>query len=71
MCIPLGVQEQQIGAIAVFSLLVQKEGFSALDQELFTLLGGHAATSILAARLYSHSERKLNTIQGFIDLLTK
>mgnify|MGYP001096725761 CR=1 FL=1 len=46
-------------------------GFSALDHELFTLLGGHAATAVFAARLYSQSERKLNTIQGFIDLLTK
>jgi hypothetical protein len=71
VCIPLEVQKQPIGAIAVFSLLVQKQGFSALDHELFTLLGGHAATAILAARLYSQSERKLNTIQGFIDLLTK
>ena len=39
--------------------------------ELFTLLAGHAATAILASKLYSQSERKLNTIQGFIDLLTK
>jgi hypothetical protein len=35
------------------------------------LLAGHAATAIFAARLYSQSERKRNTIQGFIDLLTK
>ena len=35
------------------------------------MLGGHAATAIFAAQLYSQSERKLNTIQGFIDLLTK
>jgi len=39
--------------------------------ELFNMLGGHAATAIFAAKLYSQSERKLNTIQGFIDLLTK
>jgi len=71
VCIPLEVQSQPIGAIAVFSLLPQKGGFTALDHELFTLLGGHAATSILAAKIYSQSERKLNTIQGFIDLLTK
>jgi hypothetical protein len=52
-------------------LLQQKDGFSPLDHELFTVLGGHAATALFAARLYSQSERKLNTIQGFIDLLTK
>jgi nitrate/nitrite-specific signal transduction histidine kinase len=69
--IPLRVQERPIGAIAIQKLLQQKEGFSPLDHELFTLLAGHAATAIFAARLYSQSERKLNTIQGFIDLLTK
>ena len=71
VCIPLSVQRCPIGAIAIYSLLQQKDGFSALDHELFTVLGGHAATAIFAARLYSQSERKLNTIQGFIDLLTK
>jgi GAF domain-containing protein len=71
VCIPLSVQNNSIGAIAIYSLLQQKEGFSALDHELFNVLGGHAATALFAARLYSQSERKLNTIQGFIDLLTK
>lgn len=71
VCVPLVVQRRPIGAIAVYRLLAQKDGFSALDHELFNMLGGHAATAIFAAKLYSQSERKLNTIQGFIDLLTK
>jgi GAF domain-containing protein len=71
VCVPLRVQERPIGAIAIHKLLQQKAGFTPLDHELFTLLGGHAATAVFAARLYSQSERKLNTIQGFIDLLTK
>lgn len=70
VCVPLVVQNRPIGAIAVFSLLQQKDGFSPLDHELFNMLGGHAATALFAARLYSQSERKLNTIQGFIELLT-
>ena len=69
--IPLSVQSSPIGAITIYSLLQQKDGFTALDHELFSVLGGHAATALFAARLYSQSERKLNTIQGFIDLLTK
>ena len=71
VCVPLRVQERPIGAISIHKLLQQKDGFTPLDHELFTLLGGHAATAVFAARLYSQSERKLNTIQGFIDLLTK
>jgi len=70
-CIPLRVQDRPIGVIAIYSLLEQKDVFTPLDHELFTLLAGHAATAIFAAQLYSQSERKLNTIQGFIDLLTK
>lgn len=69
--IPLHIQRQPIGAIAIFSLLQQKEGFTSLDHELFNLLGAHAATALFAARLYSQSERKLNTIQGFLDLLAQ
>jgi hypothetical protein len=71
VCIPLRVDGRPIGAIAIFRLLVQKDSFTPLDHELFTLLAGHAATAICAAQLHGQSERKLNTIQGFIDLLTK
>jgi GAF domain len=71
VCIPLCVGEKPIGAIALFGLLVQKARFTPLDHELFTLLGGHAATAILAAQLHGQSERKLNTMQGLIELLTK
>jgi len=71
VCIPLIVQHRPIGLIGIFSLLQQKDGFSPLDHELFSVMGGHASTALFAARLYSQSERKLNTIQGFIDLLTK
>lgn len=69
--IPLRIDDRAIGAIAIFRLLSQKTEFTPLDHELFTLLAGHAATAIFAAQLYSQSERKLSTIQGFIDLLTK
>ena len=68
--IPLRVEDRPVGAIVIYKLLQQKDGFSALDNELFTLLAGHAATAIFASRLYAQSERKLSTIQGFIDLLT-
>jgi len=69
-CIPLKIKEQLIGVIAVFSLFEQKKKkLSRVDFELFSMLAGHAATAIFSSRLYSQSERKLSTIQGFIDLL--
>ncbi|HYA27001.1 MAG TPA: GAF domain-containing protein [Thermodesulfovibrionales bacterium] len=69
VCIPLKIKEHVIGAISIFSLLTQKEGFTNVDYELFNLLAGHAATAIFSARLYTQSERKLTTIQSFLELL--
>ena len=71
VCIPLKIKEHVIGVIVIYKLLVQKDEFTNVDYELFTLLAGHAATAVFSSRLYSDSERKLSTIQGFIDLLTK
>jgi transcriptional regulator with GAF, ATPase, and Fis domain len=71
VCIPLRIKDQTFGAIAIFSLLEQKKKrISRVDEELFSMLAGHAATAIFSAKLYSQSERKLSTIQGFIDLLS-
>lgn len=71
VCIPLKIKDHVIGVIVIYKLLVQKKNFAELDYELFTLLAGHSATAIFSSKLYSESERKLSTIQGFIDLLTK
>ncbi len=71
VCIPLKIKEHVIGVIVIYKLLVQKDDFTNVDYELFTLLAGHAATAVFSSRMYSDSERKLSTIQGFIDLLTK
>ncbi len=71
VCISLKIKEHVIGVLSIFKLLEQKERFADVDYELFTLLAGHAATAIFSSKLYSESERKLNTIQGFIDLMTK
>ncbi|HEX6082880.1 MAG TPA: GAF domain-containing protein [Thermoanaerobaculia bacterium] len=68
--VPLKIKEHVIGLIAIYKLLQQKDAFSAVDYELFSLLAAHAATAIFSSKLYSQSERKLNTIQSFLDLLT-
>jgi GAF domain-containing protein len=68
--IPLKINQQLIGVLATFSVLHHKEAFTAVDYELFSLLAAQAAAAIFSAKLYSQSERKLNTIQNFLDLLT-
>lgn len=69
VCIPLKIKEHVIGVISIYRLLTQKAGFTNVDFELFNLLAGHAATAIFSSRLYTQSERKLTTIQSFLDLL--
>jgi len=69
VCIPLKIKEHVLGVISIYKLFVQKNSFSNIDYELFNLLAGHAATAIFSSRLYTQSERKLMTIQSFLDLL--
>lgn len=71
VCIPLKIKDKILGVIVIYKLLQQKKTFANVDYELFTLLAGHAATAIFSSQLYGESERKLSTIQGFINLLTK
>ena len=70
VCVPLKIKEKAIGVICIYGFLSQKHRLAHVDYELFTLLAGHAATAIFSAKLYTESKRKLNTIQGLIDLVT-
>ena len=69
-CIPLKISGRVIGVIAIYRLLDQKERFTPIDFELFTLLAGHAATALFSSKLYQRSEQKLSNLQGFLDMLT-
>lgn len=71
ICIPLQIKDKVIGTIVVYKFLPQKTHIANVDHELFTLLAGHAATAIFSSKLYTDSRRKLNTIQGLIDLVTQ
>ncbi|MFQ5882188.1 MAG: GAF domain-containing protein [Candidatus Methylomirabilales bacterium] len=67
--IALKIKKEVVGVIALFKLLTQKAHLTSTDHELLNLLAGHAATAIVSSRLYSDAERKLKTIEGFIELL--
>lgn len=68
--IPLVVGDELLGAIIIQKLLVQKiEGVTDMDFELFDLLSGHAATALMAAKLFDESNRKSSTLVGFFNLL--
>ncbi|HKJ04530.1 MAG TPA: response regulator [Geopsychrobacteraceae bacterium] len=71
VAIPLVIHDEVLGVLAIYSLFVQKEQLDPIDYQLFSMLGEHAATSLFSSALYSKSERKRQTYQGFMDLLLK
>jgi putative methionine-R-sulfoxide reductase with GAF domain len=66
--VPLTVDDQSVGVIAIFSTLSQKTRFDTIDFELFKLLGQHAAAALIGASLFVQAERKVPGLEAFIDL---
>ncbi len=54
-CVPLIIDGEVMGVIAIFSLLGQKPGLEPIDFEIFDLLANQAATALHAARLHALS----------------
>ncbi|PLX86856.1 MAG: diguanylate phosphodiesterase [Desulfuromonas sp.] len=69
VAIPLVIHDEVLGVLAIYRLFVQKEQLDPIDYQLFSMLGEHAATALFSSALYSKSERKRQTYQGFMDLL--
>ncbi len=69
--VPLAMGKSCVGAILVYDLLAQKDRLLKNDMELFSLLGGHAASAIVSARLYAKADRKLKTLEAMLGLLEK
>lgn len=68
-CAPLFFNERLVGMITVYGLLSHKKEISVLDRELFDLLCGQAALAIVSSQAYVSVDRKLKTVQRFMDLL--
>jgi nitrate/nitrite-specific signal transduction histidine kinase len=67
--IPLQIKGHSVGALVIMRLLHGKMHFDVLTKELLGLLAGHAATALMSSRLYSAVDRKLRTIESFMDLI--
>jgi hypothetical protein len=69
--IPLQIKGNSVGAIVITKLLHGKMRLTGIAKELLTLLAGHAATALTASRLYTSVDRKLRTIEGFMELMKR
>lgn len=67
--VPLTVQGAIVGAVVVLKLFDHKGTFTADDRDLLDLLAAHAASALLAARMYSATDRKLKTLENLVKLV--
>lgn len=66
--IPMLLHGRAIGVIAVFATFEQKPSFVDVDFELFKLLGAHAASALVASRLFAEHGAKVGSVEAFLDL---
>jgi hypothetical protein len=67
--IPMMVEGKAVGAIAIVSMLEQKEGWASVDRELFNLLGRQAGAALIAANLYDKERGPVAALTGLVDKL--
>lgn len=65
--IPLQVNNEVIGVLAIYRLLEQKSAFTEMDEEVFNLLGAHAAMAICTAMLRNNNVGRVSFKQGFLS----
>jgi hypothetical protein len=58
--VPLRVDGRAVGAIVILKMLHGKTSFDPMARELLALLSRHAATALIAARLYSAANRSFS-----------
>ena len=67
--IPLQIKGHAVGALVITKMLHGRTRFDGIAKELLGLLAGHAATSLMSSRLYASVDRKLRTIEGFMEMM--
>ena len=67
--IPLQINGSSVGVIVIYKLLIQKAGFSTIDHDLLQLLAAHAASALISAKLHGEMDRRLKTVEGFMQLM--
>jgi nitrate/nitrite-specific signal transduction histidine kinase len=64
VCIPLQLDGQTMGVLAIYKLLQQKEGITNLDQELLGLLTSQSAAALIGSMVVCRVLPKLRWLSG-------
>jgi GAF domain-containing protein len=66
--VPLKFQQEVLGVLVLLKLFEHRPPLRADDRELLDLLSAHAASALLAARLFAAKDRRLKTLESLIRL---
>ena len=66
--VPLKFQQEVLGVLVLLNLFPHRPPLRADDRELLDLLSAHAASALLAARLFAAKDRRLKTLESLIRL---
>lgn len=58
-----------VGVVVIYKLLSHKKVFSPIDYQILDLVAAHAASALVSARLHGTMDRKLKTIERFMQLM--
>lgn len=67
--LPMKLNGTTVGVVVIYRLLSHKKVFSPIDHQILELVAAHAASALVSARLHSSMDRKLKTIEGFMQLM--
>lgn len=67
--LPMKLNGTTVGVVVIYKLLSHKKAFSAIDYQILELVAAHAASALVSARLHSTMDRKLKTMEGFMQLM--
>lgn len=67
--LPMKLNGTTVGVVVIYKLLSHKKAFSPIDHQILELVAAHAASALVSARLHSTMDRKLKTIEGFMQLM--
>lgn len=70
VCIPLKLGTEVLGAVTIYSYLEQKRELTAIDLELFSLLGDRGGAVLESARLFESSGGGPRSVRAYIELMT-
>ena len=67
--LPMKLNGTTVGVVVIYKLLSHKSAFSPIDHQILELVAAHAASALMSARLHGTMDRKLKTIEGFMQLM--